>query len=892
MINKLIQIILGKGYELRESMLRSILMIGGLATIVASAQCFFVMELNNSMLLVLVLISLLAVMGICQYVAFKYRKYELAGTLIGLLLLVVIFPVLFCMSGGIEGGASVWLALGIVYVFLMFRGAKFWSFLALAVLMYVITYSVVVYYPEVVVPMPSRQVAYGDSLFSVIAVGLVAGGVLKVHMRIYEEEHRQNIAQRKELEQSRDARNIFFANMSHEIRSPINAIIGLNEMTLRSNPSEEIRSYARDIEVAGKLLLNQVNDILDLSQMEMNKMHIVPVSYSTVGLIGELVEVVRVQAEKKKLELRLNVDNNLPLEMWGDEKHLKQILLNILDNAVKYTEQGYVTLVAEGERVAPNEILLKFTVADTGIGIRKEDMEYLYDSFNRADEKHNTRIAGSGLGLAITKQLVDLMEGEITVDSIYKKGTVFTVTLKQKIVNNMPIGSADFHKYGADKAQSYHPSFEAPEARVLVVDDNRMNSTVASRLLEATKVQVDVANSGAECLELTKQKYYHVILLDYMMPGMNGPETLTGIRKQENGLCKESAIVALSGNVLASGRVAYLEQGFDGYVEKPIQGKSLELEIMQFLPRDIIEVTENVETSLIQSDPIQKITSRKRKKLYITADCPCDVPRELLEKYDIKLMYLYIKTPEGRFADTREIDADSLTQYISSDSSKAYAQSGTVEEYEEFFAQILTEAEQVIHISVAAYTGKNYEHALAAAKCFDHVKVIDSGMTAGGMGIITLCAARLAKSGVPAIEICKETELMKNRVQSRMILPGTEIFYRNGRMGALPAKFCKTFQLRPYVAMTPKKMKLFAVFSGSLEQVWRQAIRVLLLRKRKISPELVYITHAGCSVKQQEWLRQEVCRRIPFEKVIMQKASFTNACNAGLEAISISYISQ
>jgi len=891
MIKKIIQMIQGKGSDMRESMLRTILLIGGLATIVASTQCFFVMELDNSMMLVAVLIGLLVVMAICQVVAFRYRKYELAGTVIGLLLLVIVFPDLFYMSGGLEGGASVWLALGIIYVFLMFRGKKFWGFLALAIIMYVITYVLAVNYPELVVPMLSRKVAYGDSLFSVITVGMVAGGVLKVHMRIFEEEHKQNIAQRDELQKSRDARNVFFANMSHEIRTPINAIIGLDEMILRSNPSEEVRNYAQDIQIAGKLLLNQVNDILDLSQMEMEKMRIIPTQYRTENLIGELLEVVHVQMEKKKLELRLDIDHNLPSELWGDEKHIKQILLNLLDNAVKYTEEGYITFSAQGERVSANEIAIKFTVADTGIGIRKEDMEYLYDSFNRADEKRNTRIAGSGLGLAISKQLVDLMNGEITVDSIYKKGTVFTVTLKQRIVKGNPIGYVDFLKHGAGSVMAYKPSFEAPEARVLVVDDNRMNSMVATRLLEATKVQVDVAASGAECLELTKQKYYHVILLDYMMPGMNGPEVMNAIRKQANGLCKESPVVALSGNALASGRAAYLEQGFDGYVEKPIQGKNLELEILQFLPSDIIEAMESENESLVHSDPIRKIISKKRKKLYITADCACDIPQELLEKYEIKLMYLYIKTPEGRFADTREIEADSLAQYVTPDSSQAYAQSGTVEEYEEFFAEVLTEAEQVIHISVAAYTGVAYANALAAAKCFDHVRVIDSGLSASGMGLLTLWGAKLAKEGRSVENICKELEEVKYHIQTRLILPGTEIFYKNGRMGPVAAKFCKMFQLRPYIAMTPKKMKLFAVFTGSLEQVWRRAIRVHMLRKRKISTDIVYITHVGCSVKQQEWLKQEICKRVPFERVIMQKASFTNACNSGLEAISISYYS-
>ena len=347
-------------------------------------------------------------------------------------------------------------------------------------------------------------------------------------------------------------------------------------MILRTSPDGEIKEYAQDIQVAGKMLLNQVNDILDLSQMEMKKMNIVPVAYHTEKLFGELVELVRGQIAKKELDFFLEIDRNLPSVLMGDEKRIKQVLLNLLDNAVKYTEEGSVTLTVQGENSGENDIILKIQIADTGIGIHKEDMEHLYDSFNRLDEKKNMRIIGSGLGLAITKQLVDLMGGEITVDSIYTRGTTFSITLKQAVVDKKPVGAVQFMDRDVPEGETYQPSFEAPEARVLVVDDNNMNSMVAQRLLSATKVQVDIAGSGAECLEMTKKKYYDVIMLDYMMPVMSGFETLQAIRNQENGPCRETAIVALTGNTLSGARQMYVEQGFDGYIEKPIQGRQME----------------------------------------------------------------------------------------------------------------------------------------------------------------------------------------------------------------------------------------------------------------------------------------------------------------------------
>ena len=250
---------------------------------------------------------------------------------------------------------------------------------------------------------------------------------------------------------------------------------------------------------------------------------------------------------------------------------------------------------------------------------------------------------GTGLGLSITKELVTLMGGEINVDSIYTKGTIFTIIISQDIVERKPIGNIDFLQMSRRTEDKYVPMFEAPEAKILVVDDNNMNLMVTTKLLEGCKVQVDTVSSGAECLNLTKKQFYDVILLDYMMPDMDGQQTLKAIRTQENGLCQETSIIALTGNAVSGARKMYYEQGFDGYVEKPIRGKTLEKEILEALPPGIVKYYSAESASLKKENKIMEILQNKRKKILITSDCACDLSGELLEELGIEIMYLCIK---------------------------------------------------------------------------------------------------------------------------------------------------------------------------------------------------------------------------------------------------------
>lgn len=889
MWKKIVNELSGKNCEFRERMFRTVILAGGAAAIVAMIEILLVMEI--SAMIVSMLFLLLIAMGICLFATFRYSRYDIAAIVLGFFIIAVIFPVMFILSAGLNSGADVWLALGFAYIFIMFTGRRQIFFLILCVVVYGGTYLFALHFPEYLVPMASEEFAYLDSYFSVIVVGLLVGIILKTQVKGFEKEHKLNMEQKEALEKSSNAKNVFFANMSHEIRTPITAIIGLNEMIMRENISGTTLEYAKDIEQASKLLLNQINDILDLSQIEMQKMSLVPAPYSTKELFGELVDMIRIRMKNKELELYLEIDRNLPSVLFGDARRLKQIFLNILDNAVKYTEEGSVTLSVNAESSEGEEVLLQVKVADTGIGIRKEDLAHIYDSFSRVDEKSHMGIVGNGLGLAITKQLVDMMQGEIAIDSIYTKGTVFTISIRQKVVDAKTIGDINLLERETEETAVYQSSFEAPEAKILVVDDNPISSMVVSRLLTNTKVKIDIANSGPDCLELTKKKQYNIILMDYMMPKMNGAETLQAVRSQENGLCRDTTVIALTADVMAGAEQKYRELGFDGYLEKPIQGKVLEAELLKFLPPDLIEYQAAVKSVWKESSPVQKVPLQRRKKVCITTDCVCDLPAELLEQYDIEVMYLYIITPHGRFADTKEIDSDSLAQYISSTNSTAYVDSVTVEEYEEFFANILTRAEQVVHISMASNVGISYQIAMTAAKGFDHVAVIDSCQISCGQSIITLFAAKLAKEGKTASEICSAVEKMKSGVQSRFIFPSADIYFQNKRTSALALMFCRLLQLHPYARMRQKKVVFSMFLGGTMERAWKVGIYWHLRRKNKINPSLVIISHVGCSVEQLEWIRKEVLRYVPFERVIVQKASFSVACNSGLGTIGISYYS-
>lgn len=443
--------------------------------------------------------------------------------------------------------------------------------------------------------VPVDVVAAGITTISalilwVFGLLIVMFAVGMVYLLSAEEKVRESDALREAknmAEQANHAKSDFLANMSHEIRTPINAIMGMNEMVLRESKDEAILEYASNIQSASRTLLSLINDILDFSKIEAGRMEIIPAPYKTAGFLNDVVNMIEIKAKQKQLDFLVEIDQALPSVLEGDEVRNRQIIINILNNAVKYTKEGMVKFLVKGIRT-DNDFLLMMQVKDSGIGIKEEDLNKLFDSFQRLDLEQNRNIEGTGLGLAITHNLVEQMHGRMEVSSEYGKGSVFTIYLTQEIIDSSPMGdfrqkSEESAKQAADSSQS----FTAPDAKVLVVDDNKMNLMVVKALLKNTGIQITTCMSGAECLELTREEYFDVILLDHMMPEMDGVETLSRLKQSENP-CKNVPAIALTANAIVGAREEYLKAGFADYLSKPIEGSQLEIMLLKYIPQDKI----------------------------------------------------------------------------------------------------------------------------------------------------------------------------------------------------------------------------------------------------------------------------------------------------------------
>lgn len=394
--------------------------------------------------------------------------------------------------------------------------------------------------------------------------------------------------EKQRADKANEAKSAFLANMSHEIRTPINAVMGMNEMILRESEEPATLEYAKNIQDASKTLLVLINDILDFSKIESGMMEVVEDTYSLKTLLDALFTECRMRAREKGLDLTFDVSKDTPSALLGDEVRVRQVLLNILTNAVKYTMKGSVTMTVTYERISGDRVNLTFAVADTGIGIKEENIGRLFGKFDRVDEEQVHAIEGTGLGLSIVDRLVTLMNGTVTVESEYGNGSVFTVRLQQRIVGEETIGSFRGQTKNHEKQSRGVPMFVAPDARVLAVDDNKVNLTVIRGLLRKTKVQITCATSGQECMELAAKEQYDVILLDHMMPVMDGIETLEELKRMPDNRSKGAAVIALTANAMAGVREMYLEKGFDDYLSKPIEGVTLEKLLMKYLPQEYI----------------------------------------------------------------------------------------------------------------------------------------------------------------------------------------------------------------------------------------------------------------------------------------------------------------
>ena len=393
-------------------------------------------------------------------------------------------------------------------------------------------------------------------------------------------------------EEATQAKSSFLANMSHEIRTPINAVLGMNEMVLRECDDPNIIAYSESIRSAGNTLLGLVNNILDFSKIEAGKMEITPVTYDLSSVINDLVNMIQTRADDKGLTLSLELDPTIPKVLYGDEIRIKQIITNILTNAVKYTEKGTITFRVGHERLysEPNYVNLSVSVEDTGIGIKPEDISRLFEQFDRIEEKRNRNIEGPGLGMNITHKLLELMGSTLQVRSRYGEGSEFSFVLRQKVVHWEELGDYEsIYRERLSRRQTYREKFTAPGANVLVIDDNPMNLMVFKSLLKRTLVTIDTAESGDEGLALAHDKKYDIIFFDHMMPEKDGIETLHEMRLQVNNPNLKTPSVCLTANAISGAREQYLSEGFDDYLTKPVDSSKLEEMLMQYLPKEKIE---------------------------------------------------------------------------------------------------------------------------------------------------------------------------------------------------------------------------------------------------------------------------------------------------------------
>ena len=718
--------------------------------------------------------------------------------------------------------------------------------------------------------------------FAVFLVIKLAFGLIMYFLQFsFRENNISNERQKKEISDLNNAQNRFFSSMSHEIRTPINTIIGLNEMILREKVSDEVAEDAANIRAASNLLLHLINDILDMSKITSGQMKLTPVAYRPGDMLSEIVGMLWLRCKEKGLEFHIEVASDIPSELYGDEVRIKQILINVLNNAIKYTKKGSVTLSIQCNGIHDDKADIVYSVTDTGMGIRKESIPHLFTAFKRVDEDKNRYIEGTGLGLSIVKQLTELMGGKITVNSVYTQGSTFIIEIPQTVTDFAAIGNINLEeKHKTNPSGAYKCTFEAPEAKVLAVDDNESNLLVVRKLLRDTKVELDTVGSGAAALEMTLQKSYDVIFMDHLMPEMDGIECFHKIREQIGGMSKGSKVVALTANAGSENRKLYSGEGFDGYIVKPVNANELEGELLRLLPKNLVTVISNDEN--IVKESMSWLDSRAKKRpIMITTESVADLPHSILDKYNIAIIPHKVETESGVFADGDEIDSDGLLDYMK-DGYSVRTHAPSMKEHEEFFARQLSYTHNILHITISkkvAHSG--YDDAREGAAAFDNVTVFDSRHLSSGQGLVVLEACRLASDGQSVGEMIRNLDDYKRRVRTSFIVDNLDYLARSGQIGTRIAAIGNAMMFHPVIDMKNGKMGVGRFYFGSRARAWTRYIATTLSSVSDIDRRVLFITYVGLTKKDLDQIMALVEKRVHFENIYCQKASPTIAVNSG-----------
>ncbi len=810
------------------------------------------------------------------------------GATVIAVLILFLFPFSFFTAGGFYSGVPEWLVIFFIYISITLVGKRKVVFFILCTIETLLCYYVAFEFPQFVANNTARH-SFFDSAYSVILVGLLTSVLLIFLNRLYEEENELSRRQKKEIEELNRAENRFFSSMSHEIRTPINTIIGLNEIILRGDIPEDVAENARNIQGASKMLLTLINDILDLSKIKSGKMEIVNVSYETGKVFSEIVNMIWIKAREKGLEFKLLVDPSIPSMLCGDEVRIKQVLINLLNNAVKYTSEGSVMLSVRCERLTLNRVRVWYMVEDTGQGVKKENIPYIFNAFRRVDEEKNRHIEGTGLGLSIVQQLVELMGGRISVDSVYTKGSKFTVVLEQDIIDDAELGTFTLTSRAKVRdGEQYKQSFEAPDAHILVVDDNDMNLVVVRKLLSETQIQIDTASSGEECLQKTQIQHYDGILMDHMMPEMDGIQCFHELRRQPGGMCLDVPVIALTANAGSDNQQVYRKEGFDGYLAKPVSGALLEAAVLSILPRELVKLNEEASQSEIGKD-ILIFEQAKRRSLMITTDSVCDLPESLRKEFGISVCPYYVCTEQGRFLDELELTADELLYHVA-EGDDGFSQAPEVEDYEQFFADRLTEAQNVVHITMAKNVSKGYQNALEAAKSFENVTVVDSCHLSSSLGLAVLYAASMAERYASKEEIAETVRRLRSYISSAFIIDSTHRMCQAGKISKRIEVVCDALLLHPVIMLKKGRMVVGNMVLGDFTRSAKKYVRKVFRDARNIDRRILFITYAGLDENKLQYIEYLVRQYCPFERVYLQKASSAIASNCGAGAFGLLFM--
>ncbi len=844
---------------------------------------------GESIVEMIALCLMIAGVPVLSCLSIKFGKIKLGCILQVIALIVLVLPICFIFGGGPMGGGVFWVIFTFMVIGVTLSGTvRIMSMLVLTAET-VAGYILWFLKPGIFV-MHDENMFIVDTFVSCILVGFATYLMLRYQKNIFADETRRALTEKNRAEELNRSQNQFFSSMSHEIRTPINSILGLNELIMRREDiSDDVRRDAANIQGAGKMLLALVNDILDLSKIEAGKMDIVPVNYNVGNLVSEIVNMIWLRADQKGLKFNVDIDPAIPSELFGDDVRIKQILINLLNNAVKYTQEGSIGLHMECEEVSADGVNLNFTITDTGMGIKSEALPHLFDTFKRVDEEKNRMIEGTGLGLSIVRQLITLMDGKISVNSVYTQGSTFSVSLWQKIANTTPIGDINIASLGEAKHTArYEASFSAPDARVLIVDDNEMNLEVETKLLADTDMEIDTALSGAEALKLTLSKRYDVIFTDHLMPGMDGIEFLENVRKQSGGLNNRTPVIILTANAGSDNKELYNKSGFDGYIVKPVSGKQLEECLLKNLPES--KVTRKASADI--SREVMNTAEGYRKKAFVTiaTSSMCDLPLSVIRELGINIIPFSIRMEGGVFYDGREAGSDDLLRYMNESDGKFDSEPPTEEDFTEFFGRLLKNSHHVIYLALTTSMSDDYARSVKAAGNFDNVTVVNSECLSSSLGLLTLIAHQLVLQQLSPEQIVKELNEIKHSVHCSFVVSVTDYLHRRGFIPKRVHEILKTLYVRPVLRIKKDKFGVGNLLMGDRRKCYAKYINTELSRRSNPDRDILFVTYVDLTEDELLWIEERIRRKMDFEHIVFQKASAAISLNCGPGVFGLLYL--